>query len=172
MDLQTETFSPQLYQAAKTFFLQEGKSEILLRSPLSVCGHYLISQELKKRWVSNYLPEEGKFQCGERWFSTSHAGDKIFLALAKEKIAVDLEKIVERAPQLKDPAASRESFYMQWCAKECVVKFLNLPLDTTEKMLTKKLNQQMIITYEHKEYSVRVRSEKGYVYAILSSAKK
>ncbi|MDR2541803.1 MAG: hypothetical protein LBD11_08990 [Candidatus Peribacteria bacterium] len=49
MELQTETFSNQLYHQAKTFFLQEGRSDILLKNPLSVCGRYLITQQIRKR---------------------------------------------------------------------------------------------------------------------------
>ncbi|MDR2541802.1 MAG: 4'-phosphopantetheinyl transferase superfamily protein [Candidatus Peribacteria bacterium] len=79
--------------------------------------------------------------------------------------------MVERTYHLKNPSISRETFYAQWCAKECVVKFLNLTLDTTEKMLTKKQSQQIIITYQDKEYPVQVRDKDGYTYAIFSGSK-
>jgi len=51
----------------------------------------------------------------------------LFFALDIKNVVVDVEKIIERRGD--------EIFYRQRCAKECVVKWLQLPLDETETMI-------------------------------------
>jgi len=46
MQTRTVDYSQQLYQQAKDFFLREGRSDFLIKKPLSLCGRYCISQKM------------------------------------------------------------------------------------------------------------------------------
>jgi hypothetical protein len=48
MEVWTVQYSDALYQEAKNFFLQQGRSDFLMKKPLSLCGRYCISQKLKE----------------------------------------------------------------------------------------------------------------------------
>jgi hypothetical protein len=41
-------YSDQLLREAKDFFLREGRSDFLVKKPLSLCGRYCISQKMKE----------------------------------------------------------------------------------------------------------------------------
>ena len=74
----------------------------------------------------------------------------LLFAIDKEKVAVDVEKIVERDEALLEDVILlnekiplnplfrkgeiRENFYLQRCGKECLVKYLNLTSKEMEKM--------------------------------------
>ena len=90
-------------------------------------------------------------------FSMSHSGDVIFLVLADRKVAVDVEKVVERKGI--SPQGSRLEFYVQRCAKECMVKFLDLPLDAAEEMIVVSQGSTVEVSYQGQSYVVRVREQ-------------
>jgi len=41
-------FTPDLLQHARDFFLREGRSDIVLKSPHSIAARYLLVQEMRK----------------------------------------------------------------------------------------------------------------------------
>ncbi|MDR2189681.1 MAG: hypothetical protein LBP53_00300 [Candidatus Peribacteria bacterium] len=176
MELWTVQYTPQLYHKAKHFFLTHGRSDLLTRPPLSVCGRYLISQSFLQRGISHFIPAEGVFQQGTYYFSTSYAGNQIFLAIDTHKIAVDMEKITARDPSLLSSTltTTREAFYLQRCVKECLVKFLNLP--TLEEAFHQTLllptnlsehPQKLLVPYQGKTYHASVKKENGYLFVVL-----
>jgi phosphopantetheinyl transferase len=88
----------------------------------------------------DFIPEDGSYQCGNYWFSTSYSVDQIFFALDQEKVVVDMEKMIARDENLlpkmtKIVDGKRGNFYLQWCSKECLVKWLDLPLDAVQDIL-------------------------------------
>jgi hypothetical protein len=76
-----------------------------------------------------------------------------------------MEKIIARRGD--------QNFYFQRCAKECLVKWLNLTLEegkdnahivqTKEEQGTTNLSLQ----YQNNIYPVQVWEENGYVYAVM-----
>ena len=63
------------------------------------------------------------------------------MVIDTKKVAVDLEYIRERDESLlknvhipDSPYSPRENFYLQWCAKECVVKFLDINSNEMQEM--------------------------------------
>jgi hypothetical protein len=48
MELRTVNYSENLLQEAKNFFLSQGRSDFLVKKPLSLCARYCISQKLKE----------------------------------------------------------------------------------------------------------------------------
>ncbi|MDD2537379.1 MAG: 4'-phosphopantetheinyl transferase superfamily protein [Candidatus Absconditabacteria bacterium] len=124
-------FTPDLLQHARDFFLREGRSDIVLKSPHSIAARYLLVQEMRKLGASDFLPREGIFQHGYYFFSTSHSGELIAIIIGKQKVAIDIEEIKERDSSLLSESGCDDwtDFYLQWTAKECVVKFLDLQSD-------------------------------------------
>jgi hypothetical protein len=66
--------------------------------------------------------------------------DKLFFALDTANVVVDVEKIVERDKVLV--ATTREAFYIQWCVKECLVKWLDLKLAEEKHMEVGKVEEE------------------------------
>ena len=76
---------------------------------------------------------DGVYTYEEMFFTTSHSDDFLMLAVDNKKVAVDIEIIHNRDVSLlrnvKIPNSKYskwENFYIQRCAKECLVKFLDL----------------------------------------------
>jgi hypothetical protein len=176
MQLQTTDYSDTLYQKAKAFFLTQGRSDFLKKSPLSLCGRYLVSQAFVQYGFAQFIPEDGNFQCGKYFFSTSHSGNQIFLAIDEQKIAVDIEEIVERENSLlQPPLMSWEAFYLQWCVKECLVKFLDL--SSIEEALEQEVVipdevgevfMPVVITYQGTPYLVLVQHKGKHMFAVMT----
>jgi hypothetical protein len=82
--------------------------------------------------------------------------DTLFFALDTERVVVDVEKIRDK----------EELFYLQRCGKECLVKWLDLPLDEYEQMEV-HFAEPVCVVYQGKQYPVEVWTEKGYVYAVM-----
>ncbi|MDR2415437.1 MAG: hypothetical protein LBD75_02235 [Candidatus Peribacteria bacterium] len=175
MELWTVLYTDQLYQKAKTFFLRQGRSDFLRKSPLSLCGRYVIHQAFSQRGFAQFIPEDGNFQCGTYFFSTAHSGNQIFLAIATQKIAIDMEQLVEREKSLlQPPFTSWEAFYVQWCVKECLVKFLSLTFleEALEQtvIVPEELGEEgmsVVIRYQGTPYTAKVKKEKGYLFAVM-----
>jgi hypothetical protein len=91
--------------------------------------------------------------------------DKLFFALDTAKVVVDVEKVVERDEALLK--STWEDFYVQWCGKECLVKWLDLKLDEEQKMEVVQNDDGIVVNYAGKEYPVQVSIEEGYVYAVM-----
>jgi hypothetical protein len=98
------------------------------------------------------------------------------LGLDTQNIVVDVEKIIERDFSLLSPSVmTREAFYLQWCVKECLVKFLNL--SSLEEVLEQKIAipnnvgeefVQVVVTYQGNTYPAMVKQEQGYVFALMT----
>jgi len=70
------------------------------------------------------------------YVSTSYTWDTIFLAIAKEKVGIDIEEIKERSQEMLDffsdedyasylGEKTREHFFLLWTAEECLIKTSN-----------------------------------------------
>lgn len=87
------------------------------------------------------MPEDGIYFYDKRFYSTSYSDTQIFLAISQTKIAVDVEKIIERDSSLLALVSTIpnwslwESFYLQRTAKECLIKYLNLTQSEMSEML-------------------------------------
>ena len=97
---------------------------------------------------------DGVYTYEEMFFSTSHSDDFLMLAIDNKKVAVDIEIIHHRDVSLlrnvkipNSKYSKRENFYIQRCAKECLVKFLNLTSTEMKGMKIVKFDQ-------HKHFSV------------------
>ena len=83
--------------------------------------------------------------CGKYIYAISHSNDQLFFAVDFQNITVDVEKIVPRDTSLLEDVPSfsyfsvRKKFYMQRCAKECLVKYLNLTSSEMDDMKIKRL---------------------------------
>jgi phosphopantetheinyl transferase len=75
------------------------------------------------------------------FFSTSHSRDLLVLAIDTKKVAVDIEYVNTRDESLlqnvripDSPFSPWENFYLQRCAKECLVKYLDLTSSEMSEM--------------------------------------
>jgi hypothetical protein len=87
--------------------------------------------------------------------------DLLFFALDTQKVVVDVEKMLKRRGGV--------DFYLQRCGKECLVKWLSLPFEASERMKVRSEAgmEGVFVEYEGKEYAVRVWMEGGYFFAMM-----
>ncbi len=176
-----------LYQEAKEFFIKQWRSDLLIKAPNSLVWAYLVTQEMYKRWKMWFTFIEWKFSYEWMFFSTSHSRDLIVIAVDSKKVAVDVEYIRPRNEILLQnvsiPNSSysiRENFYLQRCAKECLIKFLNLTSTEMQEMTItaffpyhyfaigeRTLNSLIIMNYRWKEHPVHLDINDGRVIAFL-----
>lgn len=179
--------SESLYEEAKWFFLQQWRSELLSRSPSGLVWAYLVTQQMYKLWKTNFVFLNWIHFFEDVYFSTSHSRDMIITAVDSKKVAVDLEYIYPRNESLlqnahipDSPYSPRENFYLQWCAKECLVKYLDLQSSAMEEMSVTAfmpnhyfevegwtLNSLIILHYQWKEHPVHLDIKDGRVIAFL-----
>ena len=143
-----------LYEQAKWFFLQQWRSDLIAKDRNSLIWAYLITKYLREHWKPNFMFIDWVYTYEELFFSTSHCDDFLMLAIDNKKVAVDIEVIHRRDASLlrnikipRSPYSKRENFYIQRCAKECLIKFLWL---TSEEM-----KEMKIVKFDpHKHFSV------------------
>lgn len=177
----------QLYQEARWFFLQQWRSDLFYREPSSLVGAYMITQHMYKLWKTWFSFVEWVFSYEELFFSTAHSRDMLVVAVDTKKVAVDIEYIHPRNESLLQNVripdsqySPRENFYLQRCAKECLVKYLDLTnTETSEMTVTAFLpnhffavdawefNSLIIVHYRWKENPVHLNIKDGIVTAFL-----
>ena len=143
-----------LYEEAKWFFLQQWRSDLMVKDQNSLIWAYLVTKYLRENWKPNYMFIDGVYTYEEMFFSTSPSDEFLMIAVDNKKVAVDIEMIHHRDVSLlrnikipKSPYSKRENFYIQRSAKECLVKFLNLTSNDMKEMKIVKFDP-------HKHYSV------------------
>ena len=175
------------YQEAKWYFLQQWRSDLLSREPSSLIGAYLVTQQMFKLWKTWFSFISGVHSYEEMYFSTSHSEDIIAVTVDSKKVAVDLEYVRPRDESLlqnvhvpDSPYLPWENFYLQRCAKECLVKYLDLTSSEMQEMVAKafianhhfvvegwEFNSLIILQYRWKEIPIHINIKDGVVIAFL-----
>ena len=175
------------YQEARWYFIQQWRSDLLSREPSSLIGAYLVTQQMFKLWKTWFSFISGVHSYEEMYFSTSHSEDIIAVTVDSKKVAVDLEYIRPRDESLlqnvhipDSPFSPWENFYLQRCAKECLVKYLDLTSSEMDEMTVKAFlpnhyisvewwdfNSLIILQHRWKENPVHVNIKDGVVIAFL-----
>lgn len=176
-----------LYQEARDFFIKQWRSDLMTRKPNSLVWAYLVTQWMYKLWKTWFAFVEWIFCYEWMFFSTSHSRDMIVVAIDSKKVAVDVEYIYPRNELLLQnvniPNSSytiRENFYLQRCAKECLIKFLGLTNTEMQEMTItaffpyhyfaigeRTLNSLIIMNYRWKEHPVHLDINDWRVIAFL-----
>lgn len=176
-----------LYQEAKWFFLQQGRSDLLVREPSSLIGAYIVTQQMFKLGKTGFSFIEWVFSYEELYFSTAHCEDLLVVAIDSKKVAVDVEYIKPRDESLlqnihiPDSSFSLwENFYLQRCAKECLVKYLDLTSAEMKEMTVsafipnhyfsvggREFNSLIIVQYRWRENPVHTHIKSWTVTAFL-----
>lgn len=176
-----------LYQEARWFFLQQWRSDLLSKSPNSLIWAYIITQQMFKLWKTWFFFNEWIFSYEELYFSTAHSEDLLVVAIDTKKVAVDVEYIKPRDESLlqnlhvPDSSFSLwENFYLQRCAKECLVKYLDLTSSEMNEITVsafipnhyfsiegREFNSLMILQYRGKEKPIHLNIKDGIVTAFL-----
>lgn len=176
-----------LYQEAKEFFLQQWRSDLLSRTPSGLVWAYLVTQQMYKLWKTNFVFINWVHVFEDVYFSASHSKDLLVLAVDTKKVAVDIEYINTRDESLlknvrmpDSPYSPRENFYLQWCAKECLVKYLDSTSTEMDEMTVTafmpnhyfavdgwEFNSLIIMNYRWKEHPVHLNIKEWIVTAFL-----
>ena len=177
----------QLYQEAKWFFLQQWRSDLFSRQPSALVGAYMVTQQMYKLWKSNFSFINWVHYFEDIYFSTAHSRDLLVLAVDSKKVAVDIEYIHPRDESLlqnvhipDSPFSPRENFYLQWCAKECLVKYLDITSSEMNEMSVTafmpnhyfsvdawEFNSLIIMNYRWREHPVHLNIKDWIVTAFL-----
>ena len=152
--------SDPLYEEAKWFFLQQWRSDLLVKEPNSLIWAYLVTKYMRQNWKPWFSFIDWVYSCEDLYFSTSHSDDVLMIAVNNKKIAVDIEHINPRDESLlrsvriaKSPYSKRENFYLQRTAKECLVKFLNLTNNEMKDMKIIKFDPHHHYSVDEREFS-------------------
>jgi len=176
-----------LYQEAKWYFLSQWRSDLLSREPSSLIGAYFVTQQMFKLWKTWFSFISWVHFYEDMYFSVSHSEDIIAVTIDSKKVAIDLEYIRPRDESLlqnvripDSPFSPWENFYLQWCAKECLVKYLDLTSSEIGEMAVKAFlpnhyfsiewwdfNSLIILLHKWVENSVHVNIRDGVVMAFL-----
>ena len=176
-----------LYQEAKEFFLLQWRSDLLSRTPSGLASAYLVTQQMYKLWKTNFSFINGVHCFEDVYFSASHSKDLLVLAVDTKKVAVDIEYINTRDESLlqnvrmpDSPYSPRENFYLQRCAKECLVKYLDLSSSEMDEMTVtafmpnhyfavdeRDFNSLIIMNYRWREHPVHLNIKDWIVTAFL-----
>lgn len=179
-----------LYQEAKWFFLQQWRSDLLMKEANSLIWAYLVTKYFRENWKQWYSFIDWVYMCEDLYFSTSHTEDILMIAVDNRKIAVDIERISQRDNSLlhnvkiaKSPYSKRENFYLQRSAKECLVKLLNLTSNEMKEMKIVKFDPYhhysvdergfswlLTLWFRWEEYRVHVDIKNGRVMALLKES--
>lgn len=167
--------------------MQQWRSDLLIKQPNSLIWAYLVTQYLRNNWKPNFMFLDGVYSYEDMYFSTSHSEDILMMAVDNKKIAVDIEHINQRNDSLlhkvKIPHSNystRENFYLQRCAKECLVKFLNLTSNDMKDMKIIRFTPHshfsvderwfhslLTLRFKWTEYSIHVDLKNGRVMSLL-----
>ena len=178
----------ELYQKAREFFIQLWRSDLLSREKSALIWAYLVKQYLRNTGKSWYMFEEWQYSYDGIFFSTSHSEDLVMVAVDTKKIAVDIEYIRPRNESLlqnihnipNSPYGQWENFYLQRCAKESLVKYLDLKAEDMNEMTVfdfchnhyfsvneRVFDSLVFIMYKEKEYVVHTALKDGRVMALM-----
>lgn len=161
MHLSITKIDENLYNIAKEFFITQWRSDLLYKKPDSLIGTYLITKYMHKIWKIWFSFQDWIYQYEDLYFSTSHSWDLIAIVIDDKKTAIDLELIKPRNEillnnihTLNEDLWQRENFYLQRCAKECVIKYLNLNAeDVISTNINKIIQEEIIIDNQKFNYS-------------------
>lgn len=176
-----------LYVEAKEFFIKQWRSDLLVKKPSSLVWAYLVTKEMYNLWKIWFTFVDWIYSYEWMFFSISHSKDLIVIAIDSKKVAVDVEyihprnEILLQNSNIPDSSYSqRENFYLQRCAKECLVKFLDLTSTEMQEMTItaffpyhyfaigeRTLNSLIIMHYRWKEHPVHLDINNGRVIAFL-----
>ena len=123
-----------------------------------------------------------------QYVSTSYTWDYIFLAIANEKIGIDIETIRDRTPEMIDFFSeeydliwwkTRENFFLLWTAEECIIKTSNacffeegknVKIKSLEKKAQKlwglSFSYESIMTLNERDYKVYTWKIENLIYSI------
>lgn len=188
MHLSVSVCDEELYQKARWFFIQLWRSDLLSRDKSALIWAYLVKQHLRDMWKSWFMFEEWSYSYDGVFFSTSHSEDLVMVAVDTKKIAVDIEYIRPRNESLlqnihnipNSPYGQWENFYLQRCAKESLVKYLDLKAEDMNEMTVfdfchnhyfsvneRVFDSLVFIMYKEKEYVVHTALKDGRVMALM-----
>lgn len=179
-------YDEELYQEAKTFFLQQWRSDLLSKTKLSLIWAYKIVQYMLNHWKSDFSFINWEYNYENLYFSMSHSGNYVAIIINNKKTAIDLEFVIPRDPSLlnwitsfNDWFSNRENFYIQRCCKECIVKILNWNSEDMKDIKIKSFEEKMvdinwyqfkyllILTYKSSTYQVHISYQNSRMLAVL-----
>ena len=162
-------FSQTLYETSREYFLSLKRDDLLMKSQISLVWWYLVAKQFETLWILHFSPIVWKYHYHDYYVSTAHNANKVMIALSDQKITVDCELIKPRDPSLlTTKISSWNDFYIQWCGKECVVKYLNLPFSEVENCLYHTITPTTVeVSYHDSSFQIPYKIEQGYCFALL-----
>ena len=177
-----------LYNQAREFFLKQWRSDFLSKTKNSLIWRYLVNQYMLDNWKPWFSFEEWIYSYQDLYFSTSYSNDIIAVLIDNKKVAIDIEHLVNRDESLlkdlkilDDSLTEWENFYIQWCWKECLFKYLDLNIHESMNDMSvisiqqenKKINDinfwlELSISYRWNVYKIDVSVNDDTVLAIMS----
>lgn len=114
-----------------------------------------------------YNPYGKPYKDGEH-FSISHSGGYVAFAKAEEEIGIDIEKIREANPRLREylkhaPIQSNEDIFHYWTLKESLAKCIGIGINEEFKGIPASEGK---ITYKNHLYFAKSIKIEGYYLAI------
>ena len=110
------------------------------------------------------------------FFSVSHSGTKVLLAVSSKEVGADIERIGEKDPALathcfdeeeRTHIKTQEDFFSAWCEKEALGKMRGFGIKDPKKTPV-RLSEDNKVCFEGREAYVQKGLLDGYAYAIAA----
>jgi len=168
-----------LYQEARQFFVQQWRSDLMVKDETSLIWAYLVTKYFRENWKPNFSFIEWVYSYEDLYFSTSHTDNLLMIAVDNVRIAVDFEYMHPRDASLLNSVnvpqstfSPRENFYIQRTAQECLVKYLSLTSNEMNEMRVVKFDPHHHFSVWDREFSLLITlSFRGSEYRVHAEVK-
>lgn len=175
-----QEINSKLHNEAKEFFIKNWRSDLLYKKQDSLIWAYLITQYMLNNWKIWFFFQDWIYKYENLFFSTSHSWNLIAIAINNEKIAIDLEIIKPRndillnnIPTLNKELWTRENFYIQRCAKECMIKYLWLKAEDMKSITINYISTDQDIKTQDYTFNIKTeisyRNDTFYTYELINN---
>ncbi len=142
-------------------FLQ--KIHELTEKEQSILARKIVSQHISSRLIKSY-------KVNKYYWSASYTQGMMAVIISKNKVGIDIEKIVKRDPELfkiSSEIKDWKTFYRIWTGKEAIIKAFNLTLKDHEKIIYQNHNETWTtFLYNQKSIKLETIEHKNYFISI------
>ena len=127
---------------------------------------------LARRIVSRYTNSKPvkSYKCGNYYWSASYTQGMIAVVISKNKVGIDIEKIVKKDLELfkiSPRIRNWRTFYIVWTGIEAIIKTFNLNLRDYKKIVYQShRGNKTTFLYDKKLIKIETLEQKGYCISI------
>ena len=125
----------------------------LTKKEQSILARRIVSQHINSRAIKSY-------KVNKYYWSASYTKGMMTVIISKNKVGIDIEKIVKRDRglfKISSEIKNWKTFYRIWTGKEAIIKAFNLALKEHEKIIYQK-NNKNCTTFIYNKKSIELKT--------------